>query len=46
MDKTKTKPEVKIKLTITPGPVTPAQREAARRFWQRLIAKAKSEAAK
>ncbi|MFC1964494.1 hypothetical protein ACFLWG_00600 [Chloroflexota bacterium] len=36
----KAKPQPTIKVSITPGPVTAAWR----RFWQRLITKAQSEA--
>ena len=38
------KPQPVVMLTITPGPVTPAQREKWRRFWAKLVAEAKSEA--
>jgi len=35
--------EVKVKVNIRPGPVTPAMRHAWDIFWKRLIASAKSE---
>lgn len=38
--------EVVVKVNIRPGPVSPAQKQASKRFWGRLIAEAKSEAAK
>jgi len=43
-NKTATKPTVKLK--ILPGPVTPAQKQAWRRFWQKWIAEAKNEGTK
>ena len=40
----KIKPEVKVTMRIAPGPVSPAQKQAWRRFWQKLITEAKGEA--
>ncbi len=39
------KAEIKpvVKLDIRPGPVTPAQQAAARKFWTKVIAEAKRE---
>lgn len=37
---------IKVTMNILPGPVSPAQKQAFKRFWQKLIAEAKSEAAK
>jgi hypothetical protein len=37
---------ITISVKIQPGPATPAQREQWRHFWQKMIAEAKSEAAK
>ncbi|MDP2729312.1 MAG: hypothetical protein Q8O55_02360 [Dehalococcoidales bacterium] len=42
MDKTKTKPEARVTLTITPGQVTPAAKAAWRKFWQKLITEVKA----
>jgi len=39
--KTKTKPQVK--LNIKPGKLSPAQIQAGKRFWQRLIASVREE---
>jgi hypothetical protein len=36
----KTQPTVK--LTLRPGPVTPAQKTAWRKFWQKLISEAEA----
>ncbi|MFC1968545.1 hypothetical protein ACFLVX_04065 [Chloroflexota bacterium] len=38
------RPEVRVR--ITPGPVKLPQERSWKRFWQKLIAEAKSEAAK
>ncbi len=43
MNKTQ-KPQPIVTLAITPGPVTPAQREKWRRFWKKLIAEVKANA--
>lgn len=34
--------EIKIKVDIKPGPVSPAQKTAWRKFWQSLIAGVKA----
>ena len=38
--------QIKVTVNIVSGQVTPAQRQAWKRFWQKLIAEAKNEAAK
>ena len=43
-DTQRQRPQPVVMLTITPGPVTLAQREKWRRFWAKLVAEAKSEA--
>ena len=35
---------LKLRVDIRPGPVSPAQKTAWRKFWQKLIAEVKSEA--
>ena len=35
--------QIKVTVNIAAGPVTPAQRQAWKKFWQKLIAEAKSE---
>ena len=35
-----------VKLTLQPGPVTPAQKQKEKLFWQRLIAEVKNQAIK
>ena len=37
------KPVAKVTVNITPGPVTPAQRAAWRKFWAARIAEAKGK---
>ena len=44
MPKSNTKAQPKVIVNIQPGPASPAQKTAFRKFWQRMIAKAKSEA--
>lgn len=39
-----TKDTAKVKLDIQLGPVTPLQRQAWRRLWQKLMAEARREA--
>jgi len=34
---------VKVTVNIKPGPVSPAQKQAWRRFWQKLIAQVQEE---
>jgi hypothetical protein len=36
--------QVKLTVNIQPGPASPAQKQAFKRFWQKLIAEAKGEA--
>ena len=36
------KDTIKVKVDIRPGPVSPAQKQAWRRFWQKLIAEVKA----
>ena len=38
----KSENQIKVTVNIVPGPVTPAQRQAWKKFWQKLIAEAKS----
>lgn len=42
--KTTSKPEIKVKVDIRPGPASPAARCAWARFWRQLAAKARDEA--
>jgi hypothetical protein len=35
--------ETSIKVNIVPGPVTPAQREAWRKLWLKLVAEPKNQ---
>ncbi|MDO8491342.1 MAG: hypothetical protein Q7T04_04940 [Dehalococcoidia bacterium] len=46
MRKTIQKENIEVKVDIHPGPVSPAQKQAWRRFWQKVIAAAKSEVTK
>lgn len=41
--KSATRIEIRVKIDIRPGPASPAQKVAWRRFWQKLIAEVKSE---
>ena len=34
--------EIKLKVNICPGPVSPVQKTAWRRFWEKLIAEVKA----
>jgi len=34
----------KVRIDLRPGPTSPAQRQAWKLFWQKVITKAKSEA--
>jgi hypothetical protein len=36
--------EIQVSVEIRPGATSPAQKQAWKRFWQKLIAEAKSEA--
>jgi hypothetical protein len=40
----KTKPEVKVDVSIAPGPATPGALRQYRRAWARLAAKAREQA--
>jgi hypothetical protein len=44
--KSDTKAQPKAIVKIQPGVTSPAQKQAWTRFWKRLVAEAKSEAAK
>ena len=44
MPKSDAKTQVNVTLAIRPGPASPAQKTAWRRFWQHMIAEAKDEA--
>ena len=39
----KTRVEPQMKVVIKPGPATPAQKQAWKRFWQKLIAEVKND---
>jgi hypothetical protein len=45
VDKTKTKQEIKVTVTIIPSPLTPAQQQQWDRVWRRLIAETKQSEA-
>ncbi len=34
--------DIKVKVNIQPGPVSPAQKQAWERFWQKLITEVKA----
>ena len=41
--KTTEKEAIKIRVNIVPGPISPAQKVACSKFWQKLIAEVNAE---
>jgi hypothetical protein len=42
-EKSKTATSIKVVLNIRPGPASPAQKQAWKRFWQKLISEVKAD---